>query len=75
MGMNFKAFPTLDSAIVYVRAVPVDDLPADVQAMMEGVATLYSVHRADGERVAVTANRDVAFSVARQHDMVPVSVH
>jgi hypothetical protein len=35
----------------------------------------FAVHAADGTRIAVMANRDVAFAVVRQHDMEPVSVH
>jgi hypothetical protein len=35
----------------------------------------FAVHAADGARIAVMANRDVAFAVVRQHDLEPVSVH
>jgi hypothetical protein len=38
-------------------------------------ATLYSVHTADGERIALVGDRDLAFAAARQHEMNPVSVH
>ena len=63
--------------IVYVREVLAGELveefgseikvPADTQ--------LYSVHAANGERMAVLDNRDAAFAGARQYDLEPVSVH
>jgi hypothetical protein len=49
--------------VAYVKPVVVDG--ADVVA----------VHAADGTRIAVLANRELAFVVVRQHDMEPVSVH
>jgi hypothetical protein len=41
---------------------------------VNGVAA-YAVHTADGDRLGVLADRDVAFAAARQHDLEPVSVH
>ena len=35
----------------------------------------FAVHAADGTRIAVMADRALAFAVVRQHDMEPVSVH
>jgi len=43
------------------------DLPDD--------ATLYSVHAADGERIALVGDLDLAFAAARQQEMNPVNVH
>ena len=37
--------------------------------------TGYAIRNADGEVLAVLANRDIAFAVTRQHDLDPVSVH
>ncbi len=37
--------------------------------------TGYAIRDADGEVLAVLADRDIAFAVARQHDLDPVSVH
>ena len=37
--------------------------------------TLYALHRADGARLAVLADRDSAFAAARAHELAPVSVH
>ena len=61
--------------MVYVREVSVADLPADMQEQVEGVETLYAVHGADGERLAVVKERNLAFALARQNDYAPVTVH
>ncbi|MEQ9258392.1 MAG: DUF1150 family protein [Roseovarius sp.] len=62
-------------AIVYVRPVNVADLPEDVRAQAAGLQTLYAVHNAEGERLALVRDRTLAFMLARQHDMTPVTVH
>lgn len=64
-----------EDRMVYVREIAVTDLPMDVQAQVEGVETLYAVHGADGERLAVVKERTLAFDLARQHDYAPVTVH
>jgi hypothetical protein len=65
--------------IAYVRSVNVKDLPDEVQAQvheqMEGLDTLYAVHSAEGERLALVKDRNMAFVLARQNDMTPVTVH
>lgn len=61
--------------IVYVRAVKVADLPQDVQAEAGGLEQLYAVHDAEGERLALVRDRHLAFALARQNDMSPVTVH
>jgi hypothetical protein len=37
--------------------------------------TLYAIGSADGQQLALVDDRKLAFVVARQHDMEPVSVH
>jgi hypothetical protein len=37
--------------------------------------TLYAVHRADGERLAVLTDRESAVAAAVAHELAPVSVH
>ena len=61
--------------IVYVRPVKVADLPDEVQAQAEGREVIWAVHGADGEQLALVADRGLAFFLARQHDMAPVSLH
>lgn len=65
-----------ENRIVYVRDVNVADLPEDLREQVgEDSGTVYSVHTADGERLALVANRKMAFTLARQHDYAPVAVH
>ncbi|RYG90691.1 DUF1150 domain-containing protein [Loktanella sp. IMCC34160] len=76
--MNTKFdLSTFGQGIVYIRPVNVDDLPADVQAQAEagGLKQLFAVHNTDGDRLALVADRTMAFVLARQHDMTPVTVH
>jgi hypothetical protein len=68
--------------LVYVRTVVardvMDDLVDEDGAILVDVpddALLYSVHSADGERIALVGDRELAFAAARQHEMNPVSVH
>ncbi len=61
--------------IVYVRAVKVADLPREMREQAMGHDTLYQVHNADGERLALVHDRSLAFVLARQNDMDPVTVH
>ncbi|RBI72660.1 DUF1150 domain-containing protein [Roseovarius sp. TE539] len=61
--------------IVYVRPVAVSDLPQDIQREVEGAETLYALHSAEGERLALVRDRNLAFVLARQNDMEPVTVH
>ena len=65
----------LGSNIVYVRPVKVSDLPEDVQAQAGDHDELYSVNSADGSPLALVADRSLAFTLARQNDLAPVSVH
>jgi hypothetical protein len=64
-----------DDRIVYIRRVKAADLPEDLQEAVEGEETLYAVHSAEGERLAVVKDRKLAFLLARQHDFAPVAVH
>lgn len=72
-----ESHPFKDSArpIVYVREVSRDELPAELQPHLPNVPQLYAIHHEEGERMAVVADRTMAFVVARQHDYDPVSVH
>ncbi|GAB1478539.1 DUF1150 family protein [Paracoccaceae bacterium] len=75
MDVKYAGLPEAGPAIVYVRPVAVAELPDEVRAQIGGLDTVYSVHRADGERLALVADRNLAFVLARQHDFAPVSVH
>ena len=68
--------------LVYIRTVVARDVMDDlrdedgeVSFDVEDDAVLYSVHSAEGERIALVGDRDLAFAAARQYEMNPVSVH
>lgn len=64
-----------DDRIVYVRSVKAEDLPDEVRDQVGGLKTLYAVHNAEGARLALVKDRAMAFSLARQNDMAPVTAH
>ena len=70
---DFSHFDTDD--LVYIKTVEVTDLPLDLQRQVVSDKTLYAVHKADGERVAVVENRALAYSLARDNDLTPMTLH
>ena len=67
--------------LVYVREISGAEIIASTPvAAAKGLKidpeqTLYAVHSADGERLAVVTDRDTAFAAAVAHELEPVSVH
>ena len=61
--------------IVYVKKVEIADLPREVREQAGDLDTLYAVHDSEGQRLALVADRTLAFSLAREHDFSPVAVH
>ena len=77
-----EAFAALGGPnLVYVRPVSAAEILASVpSSQIQGFdlrpdQTLYAVHRADGERIAVMTDRDSAVAAALAHELAPVSVH
>jgi hypothetical protein len=66
---------TEQGSIVYIRSVNAEELPDEVREKMDGLKELYAVHRADGERLALVKERNLAFALARQNGLSPVTVH
>ena len=75
MDTKVDFLPEAGGRIVYVRPVAVTDLPEDIQAQAEGLETLYALYRPNGERLALVKDRGLAFQLARQNDLAPVSTH
>ncbi len=74
--MNSKfEFPDSAKALVYVKEVEVSDLPSEVREEAGDLDFLYAVHNAEGEQLALVADRRLAFSLARQNDLSPVTLH
>ena len=75
MNTPFNFEESVQSNLVYVRPVAVADLPDEVRDEVGDQTTIYAVHRADGERLALVRDRKLAFMLARQNDLAPVTVH
>jgi hypothetical protein len=61
--------------IVYIRQVETRTLPQEIRQQLPGVDSMYAVHDADGERLALVKERALAFMLARQNELTPFSVH
>jgi len=80
--LTTEAFAALGGPdLVYVRPVKAAEILANVpSSQMQGFEldpdqTLYAVHRADGQRLAVLTDRQSAVAAALAHELAPVSVH
>lgn len=80
--LSAEAFAALGAPnLVYVRPIRAAEILADTPAAqirgfdLKPDQTLYAVHRADGERLAVMGDKDSAVAVALAHELAPVSVH
>jgi hypothetical protein len=81
-NLSMEAFAALGAPqLVYVRPVKAAEILASVPlAQIQGIEldpeqTLYAVHRADGERLAVLTDKESAVAAALAHELAPVSVH
>lgn len=68
------AFAVMADA-VYVKPVAVATLPDALREQAGERETIFAVHDADGQQIALVADRNLAFMLARQHDKVPMTVH
>lgn len=80
--LTSEAFAALGAPnLVYVRPIKARDIfaaapfDAEMDRRIDPDQTLYAVHRADGERLAVLSDRQSAIAAAIAHEMAPVSVH
>jgi hypothetical protein len=81
-NLSTEAFAALGAPdLVYVRPIKAAEILASTPAaqiqgfQLDPEQTLYAVHRADGERLAVMTDRDSAVAAAIAHELAPVSVH
>lgn len=74
--MNLKHdLARMVSDIVYVKPVAVAELPEDMRAQAGDRDQIFAVCDADGQQLALVADRSTAFFIARQNDRTPVTVH
>ncbi len=73
--MNTKFdFEKIGQDIVYVKPILAADLPAGLREQVGDLEEVFAVHNAAGEQLALVANRKLAFHLARENDMRPVTV-
>jgi hypothetical protein len=70
-----KSLDQLDNRIVYVKPVAVADLPDALREQAGDLKQIFAVHDAQGQQLALVADRRMAFALARQNDMSPLTVH
>ena len=76
---EFKALGAPD--LVYIREIKAREvLGSETVESVQGFSidpnqTLYAVHSAAGERLAVLIDKKSAFAAATAHELAPVSVH
>ncbi|MBM3606373.1 MAG: DUF1150 family protein [Alphaproteobacteria bacterium] len=75
MNSTFNFGDSDNAQTVYIRPVSTDTLPDDIRKQLPGVETMYAVHGTDGARLALVQDRNLAFVLARQNELRPVSVH
>ena len=68
-------FSDLGDRVVYIKPVAVAELPDDVREAAGDRDELFAVHDSDGQQLALVADRQMAFVLARENDMRPVTVH
>ena len=61
--------------MVYVKPIAVIDLPREVRDQANGLDHLFAVHDAEGQQLALVADRKLAFALAVQNDYAPQPVH
>lgn len=75
MNTKYDFLPGGEDKIVYVRPVKAEDLPEELREQAQGMERIYALHDSSGERLALVHDRKLAFVLARQNDLAPVSVH
>ena len=69
-------YPDLpESRIAYIREVPIETLPEEIRARLDGASHVFGIHTEAGECIALAPDRKLAFLLARQNDLAPVSAH
>ncbi len=61
--------------MVYVKPIAVIDLPRAVRDQAGELEQLFAVHDAEGQQIALVANRKLAFALALQNDYAPQPLH
>lgn len=61
--------------MVYVKPIAVSALPREVRDQAGELEQLFAVHDAEGQQLALVADRKLAFALAVQNDYAPQPLH
>ena len=68
-------FGVLEDRIVYLKPIDKDDVPPEVMKEAGNVENLWSVHNSAGEQLALIADLQTAYHLAREYRYSPMTVH
>ena len=68
-------FGVLEDRIVYLKLINKNDLPDEVIEQTGDLEQLWSVHNSEGEQLALIADLDQAYDLAREFRYSPMTVH
>lgn len=64
----------MDRNLVYIKEIAAVDLPMELRADIEDISPMFSVHNAKGIQLALVGNRQLAYQLAHQNNLVPMTV-
>lgn len=70
-----KIFDEIDREMLSELSFWNDENVAFIKQGVEDGKCMWSIYAADGEKIAMTDDREFAFVVAKQNDLKPQSVH
>ncbi len=75
MDLNFGFKPAHEQRLVYIRKINASEFPDAIREEADVPDHLFAIHMDDGEQIAFLLERDAAFHMARENEMIPHSVH
>lgn len=63
-----------DRNVVYIKEVTASDVPPSISLDAMDGERIFALHDAQGEQLAVAANRELAVHLARANDLVPMAI-
>lgn len=67
--------PNVDDKIVYIRPLEHSDVPQEVMAKVGENQEAHAILAQNGNVIGLAPSREVAFELARAHELAPMSVH
>lgn len=61
--------------MVYVKPIAVKSLPQEMRDQVGELKEVFAVHDAEGQQLALVADKRLALMLAREHDYAPQPLH